>query len=90
MALFEALYGRKCRTPLCWSDLDEALIIGLEMIQESMKIIRRIWEDIRVAQSQQKSYADKKRRLLQFQRGDKVFLKVSPTRVSRASGYKAN
>jgi len=48
MALFEALYGTKCRTPLCWSDLDEALIIGPEMIQETVETIRRIWEHIRL------------------------------------------
>ena len=61
------------------SDLDEALIIGLEMIQETIETIRTIGEHIRVAQSRQKSYADKRRRPLEFQRGDKVFLKVSPT-----------
>jgi len=79
MAPFEALYGRKCRTPLCWSDLDEALIIGPEMIQETTETIRKIQEHIRVAQSRQKSYGDKRRRPLEFQVGDKVFLKVSPT-----------
>jgi len=73
MAPFEALYGRKCRTPLCWSDLDEALIIGPEMIQETTEKIRNIPEHIRVAQSRQKSYADKRRRLIEFQVGDKVF-----------------
>jgi len=55
MASFEALYGRKCKTLLCWSDLDEALIIGPEMIQETIEIIRRIREHIKVAQSRQKS-----------------------------------
>jgi len=54
MALFEALYGRKCRMPLSWSDLDEALIIGPEMIHEAMETIRRIGEHIKVAQSRQK------------------------------------
>jgi len=77
MAPFEASYGRKCGTPLCKSDLDEALIMGPEMIQETIEIIRRIWEHIRIAQSQQKSYADKRRRPLGFQVSDKVFLKVS-------------
>jgi len=51
MAPFEALYGRQCWTPLCWSDLDEALIICPEMIQETVEIIRRIQEHIKVAQS---------------------------------------
>jgi len=48
MASFEALYGRKYRIPLCWSDLDEALIIAPEMIQETIEIIRRIQEHIRL------------------------------------------
>jgi len=65
---------------LHWSDLDEALIIDPEMIQETLETIRRIREDIRVTQSRQKSYADKRRRPSQFQVGDKVFLKVSPTK----------
>ena len=51
MAPFEALYKRKCRIPLCWSDLDEALIIGPEMIQETTETIRKIQEHIRAAQS---------------------------------------
>jgi len=73
MVPFEALYGRKCRTLLCLSDLDEVLIIGPEMIQETSETIIKIREHIRVAQSQQKSYADKRRRHLEFQVGDKVF-----------------
>ena len=88
MAPFEALYGRKCRTPLCWSGLDEALILGPEMIQETVETIRRIREHIKVAQSRQKSYADKRRRPLEFQVGDKVFLKVSPTKGVKRFGVR--
>jgi len=66
MAPFEALYGRKCRTPLCWSELDEALIIGAELIQETTETIRKIQEHIKTTQSRQKSYADKRRRPLEF------------------------
>jgi len=80
MAPFEAPHGRKCRTPLCWSDLDKVLIIGPEMIQDNIEAIRRIQEHIKAAQSRQKSYADKRRRPLEFQVGDKIFLKVSPTK----------
>ena len=82
MAPFEALYGRKYKTPLYWSDLDEAFIIGPEMIQETIEIIREIPEHIRVAQSWQKSYSDK-RGPLDFQEDNKVFLKVSPTKDIR-------
>jgi len=60
------------------------------MIQETTETIRKIREHIRVAQSRQKSYADKRRRPLEFQVADKVFLKVSPTRGSRGSEYGAN
>ena len=88
MAPFEALYGRKCRTPLCWSDLDEALILGPEMIQETTETIRKIQEHIKVAQSRQKSYSDKRRRPLEFQVGDKVFLKVSPTKGVKRFGVR--
>jgi len=80
MTLFEALYGRKCKTPLYWSDLHEALIICPKMIQETVETIRRIREHIKVAQSRQKSYADKSKRPLEFQVADKVSLKVSPTK----------
>jgi len=88
MASFEALYGRKCKTPLCWSDLDEALIIGPKMIQETIGIIKKIWEHIRFAQSWQKSYTDKRRRPLEFQVGDQVFLKVPPTRDIKRFGVR--
>jgi len=80
MAPFEALHRRKYRTPLCWSDLDKALISGPEMIQETVETTRRIREHIKVAQSRQKSYADKRGTPLEFQVSYKVFLKVSPTK----------
>ena len=51
MAPFEALHGRKCRTPLCRNELDEALIIGPELIQETIKKVRTIQEHIKAAQS---------------------------------------
>jgi len=75
----EALYGRNCRIPLCFSDFDEALTLGPKLIQETRKTIRKIREHIYTAHSHQKSYADK-RRPLEFQVGDKVFLKASPTK----------
>ena len=49
IAPFEALCGRKCRTPLCWSDLDEALTLDLDLIQETTKTIRKIREHIPTA-----------------------------------------
>ena len=88
MAPFEALYGRKCRTPLCWSDLDEALVIGPEMIQETTETIRKIQEHIKVAQNRQKSYADKRRRPLEFQVGDKIFFFFLPTKGVKRFGVR--
>ncbi|XP_021736435.1 uncharacterized protein LOC110702984 [Chenopodium quinoa] len=78
MAPFEALYGRKCRSPLCWSDISETIILGPQLIEETTKQVREIQAKIQAAQDRQKSYADLKRREEEFQVGDKVLLKVSP------------
>ena len=76
---YEALYGRKCRTPLCWFETSENSVLGLDMIQYTTKKIKMIRENLRTTQSRQKSYDNKKRRPLEFQEGDHVFLKVTPT-----------
>ncbi|KAI3754912.1 hypothetical protein L1987_54704 [Smallanthus sonchifolius] len=78
MAPFEALYGRKCRSPICWNEIGEAQITGPELIQETSDKIIQIRDNIRVARSRQKSYANKRRKPLEFQVGDLVLLKVSP------------
>ena len=78
MAPFEALYGRKCRSPICWNELGEAQITGPELIQENTDKIKRIRENLLVARSRQKSYADRRRKPLEFQVNDLVLLKVSP------------
>jgi hypothetical protein len=78
MSPFEALYGRKCRTPLYWDQTGERQFFGLEIIQEAEEQVRLIRENLRTAQSRQKSYADTRRRLLEFKEGDHVYLKVSP------------
>ncbi|KAI3808082.1 hypothetical protein L1987_24024 [Smallanthus sonchifolius] len=78
MAPFEALYGRKYRSPICWNEIGEAQITGPELIQETTDKISLIRDNIRVARSRQKSYADKRRKPLEFQVGDMVLLKVSP------------
>ncbi|KAD2393589.1 hypothetical protein E3N88_40566 [Mikania micrantha] len=77
-APFEALYGRKCRSPICWSEVGENQIIGPEFIQETTDKIALIQERIKAARDRQKSYADNRRRPLEFQIGDRVMLKVSP------------
>ncbi|GLU19566.1 hypothetical protein SLE2022_358110 [Rubroshorea leprosula] len=80
MAPFEALYGRRCRSPVCWTEVGERSILGPELVQQSSEIVQLIKERLRAAQSRQKSYADRRRRDLEFKVGDQVFLKVSPTR----------
>ncbi|GLT29333.1 hypothetical protein SLA2020_042070 [Shorea laevis] len=80
MAPFEALYGRRCRSPVCWTEVGERSILGPELVQQSSEIVQLIKERLRAAQSRQKSYADRRRRDLEFEVGDQVFLKVSPTR----------
>jgi hypothetical protein len=83
MSPFEALYGRKCRTPLYWDQTGERQFFGPELIQEAEEQVRMIREYLRIAQSRQKSYADNRRRLLEFKEGDHVYLKVSPIRGMR-------
>ena len=77
-APYEALYGRKCRTPVCWFDVGEKRELGPELIQQTSAKIDTIRERMKAAQDRQKSYADLKRRPMEFQVGDRVLLKVSP------------
>ncbi|GJW61589.1 putative reverse transcriptase domain-containing protein [Tanacetum coccineum] len=77
-APFEALYGRKCRSPVCWTEVGEAQILGPELIQETTEKIIQIKQRMQAARDRQKSYADLKRKTMEFQVGDKVMLKVSP------------
>ncbi|GJY46634.1 putative reverse transcriptase domain-containing protein [Tanacetum coccineum] len=77
-APFEALYGRKCRSPVCWAEVGEIQLTGLEIVQETTEKIIQIKQRIQDARDRQKSYADLKRNLIEFQVGDIVMLKVSP------------
>ena len=80
MAPYEALYGRPCRSPVCWTEVGESSTIGLELIRITFEKVDLIWKRLLMAQSQQKSYADRRRRPLEFEAGDHVFLKVMPKR----------
>nr|GFC67338.1 putative reverse transcriptase domain-containing protein [Tanacetum cinerariifolium] len=77
-APFEALYGRKCRSPVCWNEVREFHLTGLEIVQETIEKIIQIKQRMQAARDRQKSYADLKRKPMEFQVGDKVMLKVSP------------
>ncbi|GJZ38851.1 putative reverse transcriptase domain-containing protein [Tanacetum coccineum] len=77
-APFEALYGRKCRSPVCWAEVGQVQLTGPELVQETTEKIIQIKQRMQVAHDRQKSYADLKRKPMDFQVGDKVMLKVSP------------
>ena len=77
MAPYEALYGRKCRTPICWDEVGERKINNVEPVEISFENIRIIRERLKVAQDQQKSYADIRQKKLEFEMDDMVFLKVA-------------
>jgi hypothetical protein len=78
MAPFEALYGRKCRTPLAWSEVGERALFGPAIVEEAEEKVEKVHENLKVTQSHQKSYADKRRRELTIAVGDRMYLKVSP------------
>ena len=78
MAPYKALYIRKCRTPLCWTELSEKKVINLDLIHETEENVKMIRERLKVAANRQKSYENLKRKDIQYEIGEKVFLKVSP------------
>ena len=80
MAPFEALYRRPRRSPACWIEKGDRLVLGPDMIREATEKVDLIRKKLKVAQSTQKSYADRRRRDLEYAVGDSVFLKVSPMR----------
>ena len=80
MSPFEALYGRKCRSPVCWDDIGERKLLGPELITQTVDKVTQIRKHLQAAQDRQRSWADGKRRPLEFVIGDLVFLKISPTR----------
>ncbi|GKD29303.1 putative reverse transcriptase domain-containing protein, partial [Tanacetum coccineum] len=75
---YEALYGRKCRSYVCWTEVREAQLTGPKMIQETTEKIVLIKQRIQAAQDRQKSYADLKRKPMEFEVRHSVMLKVSP------------
>ncbi|WVZ52540.1 hypothetical protein U9M48_003588 [Paspalum notatum var. saurae] len=84
MAPFEALYGRRCRTPLNWSEPGERVTFGPDLVTQAEEKVRFIQR----AQSRQKSYSDKRRRPLVFEKDDHVYLRVSPMKGVHWFGVK--
>ena len=77
MAPYEALYGRKCRSPICWDMKGLRQLEGPELIQETVHKIQIVKKCLKATQDRQKSYMDKHRREMEYDVGEKVFLKVS-------------
>jgi hypothetical protein len=88
MSPFEALYGQLCHTPLSWSESSERVIFGPDIVTEAEEKVKQIQSNILVAQSRQKSYANKRRNPLEFKVGDHIYLRVSPMKGVRCFGIK--
>ena len=80
MAPYEALYGRPCRSPLCWTEVGDSSITGPDLIRDTSEKVGLIQQRLLTNQSRHKSYADVRRQPLEFEVGDHVFLKVMPKR----------
>ena len=78
MAPYEALYGRKCRTPVCWDEVGKRKLVGPEIVQVTCDKIKVIRDRLKIEQDRQKSYANNRCRDLEFEVGDMVFLRISP------------
>jgi hypothetical protein len=88
MSPFKALYGRSCHTPLSWSESDERVIFGPDIVTEAEGKVKQIRANILTAQSHQKSYTNKRHRALEFEVGDHVYLRVYPMIGVRRFGIK--
>ena len=80
MAPYEALYGRPCRSPICWIEMGERSITGPDLIRDTYEKVDLIRKRFLTAQSRQKNYVDRRCRPLEFEVGDHIFLKVMPKR----------
>ena len=88
MAPFEALYGRRCRTPLMWDEVGDRQLFGPDLIKESEEKVKLIHDRLKITQSRQKSYADSKRKEVTYEIGDRAYLQVSPLRGVKHFGVK--
>jgi hypothetical protein len=88
MAPFEALYSRKCRTPLNWIEAGKRRYYGIDFVKEAEEQVHTIKIHMVAAQSRQKSYADRRRKPIKFEVGDFVYLKVSPMNSVQCFGVK--
>jgi hypothetical protein len=88
MTPFEVLYGRRCRTSLNWVESREKVIFGPNLVEEAESIVHRVQENLKAAKSRQETYANKRRRPLEFEVGNHVYLRVSPMKGVKRFGVK--
>jgi hypothetical protein len=88
MASFEVLYGCRCHTPFNWIEPGEKVIFGPDLIEEAEATVHRIQDNLKAVKSCQESYANKRRRPLEFKVGDLVYLRVSPMKGVKGFGVK--
>jgi hypothetical protein len=86
MTPFEVLYGRRCHTPLNWIELGEKVVFGPDLVEEAEATIHRIQDNLKAAKSRQETYANKRRRPLEFEVRDLVYLRVSPMKGVKRFG----
>ncbi|GJW44349.1 putative reverse transcriptase domain-containing protein [Tanacetum coccineum] len=89
-APFETLYGQKCRSPVCWAEVRDVQLTGPKIIHETTEKIVQIRQRLQAARDQQRSYANVRRKPLEFQVGDRVMLKVSPRKGVIRFGKQGN
>ncbi|GJR68533.1 putative reverse transcriptase domain-containing protein [Tanacetum coccineum] len=77
-APFEALYGRKCRSPVLWAEIGGSSLIGSKLVQETTDKVVVIKEKLQAVRDRQKCYADSGRKMTEYEVGENVLLKVSP------------
>ena len=80
MVPYEALYGRKCCSPLHWDEVGDRVVLGLDLVQQAIDKIQVVKQRMKVVQDRYKNYVDKRRQPLEFEVGDHVFLEVSLTK----------
>jgi hypothetical protein len=90
MAPFEALYGRRCRTPLNLSEARERTLFGSDLVKDTEEKVKVIRENLKLAQMRQKSYHDKGTAPRHYEVGDYLYLKVSPTKGMQRFSIKGN
>ncbi len=88
MTPYEALYGRKCRTPLCWTELGEDRLVRPDLVKQTKEKVKLIKANLKVASDRQKSYANLRIKDIEYEVANRVFLKVSPCKKVLSFGRK--